>query len=358
MIEHLLLSLNTTVPFILLAMLGIFLKRRGIIDDNFVTLGNKVIFYFAIPTTIFNHIHRADLRAVFDVPFLVFNVLWLVAFFLVTWLLAWKFMKDKESVPSFVNSAYRSSLSVVAPPLLVLMFSTRYHPNIDPNILAKGILAVSILLIFSYATASVVFAVHDEKARKKGVLGILVAIAKNPVVIGVAVGLIFNVLGLRLTSASDTFAFNVYGNPMFNSQGEPVFVEYATFASNTVNALAGLVMPLAMICVGGNLSFHGFDTKFKYVIVSTVVKLFVMPITSIAAALLLNLSGITNFDGNDLTIIMILNALPMAVGAYVMQAELGGDSYIGASVLMLTMTLSAFTLTLFIFLFRVFGFLI
>jgi predicted permease len=54
---------------------------------------------------------------------------------------------------------------------------------------------------------------------------------------------------------------------------------------------------------------------------------------------------------------MILNALPMAVGAYVMQAELGGDSYIGASVLMLTMTLSAFTLTLFIFLFRVMGFL-
>jgi hypothetical protein len=57
---------------------------------------------------------------------------------------------------------------------------------------------------------------------------------------------------------------------------------------------------------------------------------------------------------------MILNALPMAVGAYVMQAELSGGvgSYIGASVLMLTMTLSAFTLTLFIFLFRVMGFLV
>jgi len=41
-----------------------------------------------------------------------------------------------------------------------------------------------------------------------------------------------------------------------------------------------------------------------------------------------------------------------------MQAELGGDSYIGASVLMFTMSLSALTLTLYIFLFRVMGFLV
>jgi hypothetical protein len=334
MLDHMILSINTTMPFVLLAILGLFLKRRGMINDNFVTMGNKVIFYFAIPTTIFNHIHKADLSAVFDMRFLVFNVVWLVIFFLATWLFAFKFMKDKDSVSSFVNSAYRSSLSVVAPPLLVLMFSARYHPEIDENILPKGILAVSILLIFSYATASVVFAVHDRKAREKGVLGVLIAIAKNPVVIGVVIGLVFNIFGWQLTSAS----------------GE------ATFASNTVNALAGLVMPLAMICVGGNLAFHGFDSKFKYVVVSTIVKLFVMPVTAIAAALFFNFIGVTAFTGSDLTIIMILNALPMAVGAYVMQAELGGDSYIGASVLMLTMTLSAFTLTLFIFLFGVLGF--
>ncbi|MCL1883279.1 MAG: AEC family transporter [Defluviitaleaceae bacterium] len=333
------------------------MKRSGMISDKFVTQGNKIIFYFAIPTTIFNHIHRADLRAVFDIPFLIFNVGFLVSFFLIVWLLAYKFMKDKDSVASFVNSAYRSSLSVVGPPLLVLMFSVRYHPNIDPNILAKGILAVSILLIFSYATASVVFAVHDPKARKKGVLGVLVAIAKNPVVIGVVVGLVFNILGFRLTTVSNTPSFNVYGSLVLNSLGQYVFVEYATFASNTVNAISGMVMPLAMICVGGNLAFHGFDTKFKYVIISASVKLFIMPIMAVATALFFNFIGVTDFSGSDLTIIMILNALPMAVGAYVMQAELGGDSYIGASVLMLTMTFSAFTLTLFIFLFRVLGFL-
>jgi len=77
-----------------------------------------------------------------------------------------------------------------------------------------------------------------------------------------------------------------------------------------------------------------------------------MPIAGILVAYLFG------FRGSDLTLIMILNALPMAVGAYVMQAELGGDTYIGASVLMITMVLSALTLTLFIFLFRVMGFLV
>ena len=320
MLEYMLLSINITMPFILLASLGILMKRCGMIGDKFVTQGNKAVFYFAIPATIFNHIHRADLSTVFDLHFLAFNSVWLILFFLVTWWFAYKLMKDKESVSSFVNSAYRSSLSVVAPPLLVLMFVDAY----DPNILPKGILAVSVLLIISYATAATLFAIHDPKARKKGVLGIVMAIAKNPVVIGVVIGLIFNVLGWTLP----------------------------TFAQNTVGALAGLVMPLAMICVGGNLSFHGFDVKFKYVLISVVVKLFIMPVTAVIVAYLFG------FRGSDLTIIMILNALPMAVGAYVMQAELGGNTYIGASVLMLTMTLSAFTLTLFIFLFRVMGFLV
>jgi len=317
-LEYMVLSVNTTLPFILLALLGILMKRMGIINDGFIKYGNKVIFYFAIPVTIFNHIHRADLSVVFDAPFLIFNVGWLVFFFLVTWVFAFMFMRDKGSVSSFVNSAYRSSLSVVGPPLLVLMFYG------DGEILPKGILTVSILLIVSYATASVLFAVHDPKAREKGVGGVLLSIIKNPIVIGVLAGLAVNFLGFTLP----------------------------TFAESTVSGLSGIVKPLAMICVGGNLSFRGFDIKFKYVAISVLVKLFIMPISSVIVA---HLFG---FSGSDLTIIMIMNALPMAVGAYVMQAELGGDTYIGASVLMFSMSLSALTLTLYIFLFRAMGILV
>ena len=316
MLEYMTLSLNITLPFVILAILGLFLKRRGIINEEFIKQGNKVIFYFAIPVTLFNHIHRADLSDVFDLWFLSFNSLWLILFFLLTWFIASRVMKDKESMPSFVNSAYRSSLSVVAPPLLVFMFD-------GTDILPKGILAVSILLIISYVTASILFAVHDSKSSKSGVKDTLMSIIKNPIIIGVVVGLAFNATGLTLP----------------------------TFAASTVDSFSRIVMPLAMICVGANLKFHGFDKKFKYVVVSGIIKLVIMPLAGIIVAYLFG------FRGSDLTIIMILNALPMAVGAYVMQAELGGDTYIGASVLMLTMTLSAFTLTLYIFLFRVMGFL-
>jgi len=308
------------MPFILLAALGFFIKRRGMIDDNLVKQGNRIVFNFAIPATIFNNVYRADLSEVFDVRFLTFNSLYLVVFFLIIWGLAWIMMKDKDLVPSFVNTAYRGSLPVVALPLLVLMFSDAY----DPNILPKGILAVSVLQILTISAAVVLFAVHDPAARKKGALGIIVSILKNPLVIGVILGLIFNAFGWTLP----------------------------TFAATTVDSMGAFVMPLAMICVGANISFRGFDKKFKYVTIATAVKLLIMPIAGVLVAYLFG------FRGSDLTLIMILNALPMAVGAYVMQAELGGDSYIGASVLMITMVLSALTLTLFIFLFRVMGFLI
>jgi len=325
------LSLNTTMPFILLAGLGIVLRRLGMIGDEFAAKGNKVIFYAGIPVVIFNTIRRANLSNVFDTQFLVFNVALMIVIFLAVWLFAAKLMRDKDSISSFVNSAYRSSLSVVAPPLFMLMF---YYDS-DPDVFPKSILVVSVLLIVSYATASVLFAVHDPKPNQKGVgkaiLNVIISVAKNPVVIGVVLGIIFNALGWGL-----------------NSAGYDVL---PTFLVTTLDRLGGIVMPLAMICVGANLKFHGFDTKFKYVIIASVFKLLLMPIIGVAIALAFG------FRGNDLTIIMILNALPMAVGAYVMQAELGGDTYIGGSVLMITMTFSALTLTLFIFLFRVFGFL-
>jgi len=335
-LESFLVSINIMLPFVTLALLGVLLRKVGFIGDKFVRQGNKILFYIGIPMTIFNTIHRANLAAIFDANFLIFNSLWLVGFFLATWFIAYKLMSDKNSVSSFVNSAYRSSLSVVAPPLFGLMFIQGSDTH------AQSLLIMSISLILSYATAAVLFAVHNSKAKNisgiKVVTDVLLSIAKNPIVIGVAVGLVFNFLGWRLPIT------NLYQEG-YNATHPFLFV------STTVEALARLVMPLAMICVGANLKFQGFDKKFKYVIIGVIVKLFIMPIAAVIVAYLFG------FRGNDLTIIMILSALPMAVGAYVMQAELGcGDLYIGSSIIMITMVLSAFTLTLFIFLFHVLGF--
>jgi len=341
-LDSFIVSINIMLPFVALALLGVLLRRMGFIGDKFVRQGNKVLFYVGIPMTIFNHIHRADLSEILDWGFLGWNALMIVGAFLVTWILAWKLMSDKDSVASFVNSAYRSSLSVVAPPLFVLMAYT--NATFADFYLPKALLTMSILLILSYATASVLFAVHNSKSKKLSGFGIvkdvLMSIIKNPIVIAVFVGLIFNFLDWRLP-VTNTLA------PNYDS-GHPFL-----FAATTIDALARLVMPLAMICVGANLKFHGFDKKFKYVIIAVVTKLLIMPIITVGVSFLFG------FRGNDLTIIMILSALPMAVGAYVMQAELGGgDLYIGASTLMITMVFSAFTLTLFIFLFRVMGFLV
>jgi len=84
-LEYITLSINITMPFILLSLLGILMKRIGMINDHFVKQGNRVIFNFGIPMTVFNHINRADLSAVFDVRFLTFNSVWTIVFFIVIW---------------------------------------------------------------------------------------------------------------------------------------------------------------------------------------------------------------------------------------------------------------------------------
>jgi predicted permease len=130
-------------------------------------------------------------------------------------------------------------VAVVGLPLLMLMFYDAY----DPHILPKGILAVSVLQILTIPASVVLFAVHDPAARKNDALCVIVSTLKNPLVIGAGIGLIFNVLGITLP----------------------------TFAATTADRMGGIVMPLAMICVGANILFHGFGKKFKYVAIATAI---------------------------------------------------------------------------------------
>jgi len=61
------------------------------------------------------------------------------------------------------------------------------------------------------------------------------------------------------------------------------------------------------------------------------------------------------FRGNDLAILMLINGVPTAIAGHVMVVEIGGDATVAANNIMLTTILSAFTLAVFIFVFRMLG---
>jgi len=318
MLENIIFSLNIVMPLVLLAAVGWLARRAGLVSDAFLAGGNKVIFYLAIPATLFRSIYSADLSEVFDPAFIAFVAIWTIVSFGAIWAIAYFTLRKRHpsAISAYVNGAHRGNLAMLGLPILFMIMSDEA---------AKVAMAAAIIIPIYNIQTIILLTIHSDDADKKLNIGkLLIGIIKNPPIIGIIIGLSAAIAGVGLPSV----------------------------ASQTIDGLASLTVPLALLCLGGAMTFKGFDAKFRFAVSASLVKVAVLPIITIALAWLLG------FRGNDLTMLMILHGVPTAVGSYVMIMEFGGDSYIAGTNVMLTTVLSAFTLSLFIFVFRAFGIII
>jgi predicted permease len=316
MLYNIIFSLNIVMPLVILAAMGYGAKRAGLIGDGFLKGGNKVIFYLAIPATLFNSLYAADLGEILDYRFMAFIALWTVASFAIIWIVTHLALRKRHPgvISAYVNGAHRGNLAMLGLPLLFSILG-------DTGYAAKVALAAAIIIPLYNIQTIILLTIHSETPKKLNAGGLVLGIIKNPPIIGTALGLAAAFTDITLPN----------------------------MAEQVINSLATLTVPLALICLGGAMAFKGFDAKFKFALTSALVKVAALPIVTIALAWLLG------FRGNDLTILMILHGVPTAVGSYVMIVELGGDTYIAGTNVMLTTILSAFTLSVLIFVFRTAG---
>ena len=65
-LESLLFSLQSVLPLFLLILLGYLLRRKDMINDNFVNIGTKIVFNISLQLLLFTQIEAADLTTVFN----------------------------------------------------------------------------------------------------------------------------------------------------------------------------------------------------------------------------------------------------------------------------------------------------
>ena len=54
--EHLIFSLNATIPIFLTMIFGMIFKKAGIFNEKFVSAANKFVFQAALPVLLFQDI--------------------------------------------------------------------------------------------------------------------------------------------------------------------------------------------------------------------------------------------------------------------------------------------------------------
>ena len=313
--ENFIYSVDATFPIFLVMVIGYILKQIGMLNDNFVTVANRFNFKVTLPFMLFRDISGVDIRAVFDIRYVLFCALVSTACFWIIWGGVKLFLKDQSMRGAFVQASFRSSTAVMGLAFIQNMYGSS---AMGPLMIVS---AVPLYNIFSVIVLTFEGAHSGEVDPKQKIKAACINIAKNPIILGILAGLIVGLLGIDF----------------------PVIVD------KTVNSVAQMATPLALITIGAGFEGRKALAKIRPTIVASMIKLVIQPL------IFLPVAAWMGFRGEQMIAILIMLASPTTPSCYIMAKNMDNDGVLTASVIVMTTLLAAFTLTGWIFILKTVG---
>ena len=313
--ENFIYSVDATFPIFLVMVIGYILKQIGMLNDNFVTVANRFNFKVTLPFMLFRDISGVDIRAVFDIRYVLFCALVSTACFWIIWGGVKLFLKDQSMRGAFVQASFRSSAAVMGLAFIQNMYGSS---AMGPLMIVS---AVPLYNIFSVIVLTFEGARSGEVDPKQKIEAACINIAKNPIILGILAGLIVGLLGIDF----------------------PVIVD------KTVNSVAQMATPLALITIGAGFEGRKALAKIRPTIAASMIKLVIQPL------IFLPVAAWMGFRGEQMIAILIMLASPTTPSCYIMAKNMDNDGVLTASVIVMTTLLAAFTLTGWIFILKTVG---
>ena len=313
--ENFIYSVDATFPIFLVMVIGYILKQIGMLNDNFVTVANRFNFKVTLPFMLFRDISGVDIRAVFDIRYVLFCALVSTACFWIIWGGVKLFLKDQSMRGAFVQASFRSSAAVMGLAFIQNMYGSS---AMGPLMIVS---AVPLYNIFSVIVLTFEGARSGEVDPKQKIKAACINIAKNPIILGILAGLIVGLLG----------------------------IDFPVIMDKTVNSVAQMATPLALITIGAGFEGRKALAKIRPTIAASMIKLVIQPL------IFLPVAAWMGFRGEQMISILIMLASPTTPSCYIMAKNMDNDGVLTASVIVMTTLLAAFTLTGWIFILKTVG---
>ena len=309
-------SLNATVPVFLIMIIGNVLNRIGLIDRHFSNTADKFVFKVCLPCMLFLNLAETNIRENFDVSYFGYCFVVSLVSIIAIWFLAKHLLKDKTMVGAFVQGSYRSSAAILGIAFIQNIYGTAEMAPlmIIGSVPLYNIFAVTVLTLESNAAES-----HNTRDNIKAAL---IGILKNPIIIGIFLGLVASYIQLPLPH-------------MLNK---------------AIQNLGTMSSPLALISIGASFEGRKAIAKLKPTAAASFLKLVGL------CAIFLPLAVWLGFRDQKLIAIIIMLASPCTPTAYIMAKNMGGDWTLASSIIVATTFFSSVTLTGWIFIVRLLEF--
>lgn len=286
-----LLGLNIIFPIFFVIFAGYLAKQKGYLDEHFVSTSTWIVFYVALPLKLFSDIRSAHIETL-PTTYVAYILLGIFLIFFATWIAARPFIPDRKKLSAFVHCSFRSNFVYVGYPILESLYG-KPSPEHMIVITVFGLTLYNILAI-------VILTLYSESEDKKLHPGkILLKILKNPMIIAIFIGVLFNILQI------------------------PVY----TGLNKGISLLAALCTPLSLLLIGASLNFESVTRDLALVFASATIRTILTPLILIPIGIAIGLSAV------ELGIAYVFWATPCAINCFIYTKEMGGDSELASKII-------------------------
>ena len=309
--ESFYLALSVVVPMLIYMLTGGIITKLGIFKPDQFRALNTMLFKVFIPLSLFFNVYSVDLRTVIIPNIFLFCSVGVIVILFLALVVTRRMVQNRIDHATLVQGIYRSNF--------VLFGLTIAQSLCD----ADGVALVSALsaVVIPLFNMLAVILFELSKGGNVKLKTLIINIFKNPLV---DAGLLAGVLSLM--------RFHL-----------PALLE------SPLKTLGGIATPVALVALGGILSFDSVVAHRKLLVIGVLGRLVAVPCLTLAAGILMG------FRGNELIAIMAVFGSPTAVASAPMAQSMGGNGDLAGEIVVMTSVFCLFSIFLYTFLMSSFG---
>lgn len=302
--QNFMMAVNVVVPLIVYMVVGAWIRRQKLFTEEQFKSLNGVIFKIFIPLALFFDVYESNLSEALQGELLVLVLAGIFASFGIAYVWVSKVIRDQADAASVIQGIYRSNY--------VLFGLTIAQSLCGENGVAQVAAFAAVVVPVFNILAVILF----ETKRGGNVMPAKIGmnILKNPLVQAGVLACLVNIAGISIPK--------VLASPL--------------------GKLGDIASPLALVALGGMLSFESIVKHRKYLVAATVNRLITVPLVMVAVAVMLG------YRGEALVMMVAIFGAPTTVSSVPMAQSMGANGKLAGEIVAATAVFSVITIFLFV----------
>ncbi|WP_199507944.1 MULTISPECIES: AEC family transporter [unclassified Psychrobacter] len=304
MIEAIIFAITIVFPNLFLMALGVFMQKKGTVGPTFIDQASNFVFTYCLPCLLFFSVVDSDVDYGKQVTLIAAGVLVTLLLFFGAELYAKYFVREPADQGVFVQGVFRSNMAIIG---LATVDNAYGATGLSIGAVYMGVVTI-LFNILAVITLSRISKSSEDTWVSRSMM-VIKKIFTNPLIIALVSAFVYKALPLPPISG---------------------------VIHTTGDLLAGVALPLALICAGASINIKSMLHLSGVSMQSSIGRIVVAPIVAVVVGLLFGLSGV------HLAVLFLMVASPAAAASYVMAKAMGGNDILAANILAFTTVFSLF----------------